>query len=376
MSGWHQQALRIAHTIEKGFDRLRFRLKERLGRIGPVQIVPYRGYGGADRFVLQGRVLEASGLDTPTDRSSTWDNLRATYHRFESDEIPDVRVRMRFQGAEQVTRTDDEGYFQFGGVPSGTLAPDHTWHEVALELLDEVGSQQEPVQATGEVLMPAVDCAFGVISDLDDTVIQTHATNRLKMFQLTALGNAHTRLPFKGVAAFYQALHQGPAGCGRNPVFYLSSSPWNLYDLLVDFLELQGLPKGPLLLRDLGLDRQKFIKSGHGTHKLAQIDRLFEMYPDWPFILIGDSGQHDPEIYKQAVERHPDRVLAIYIRDVSTPRRASAVQALAAEGAASGVPMQLVPDSEAAAKHAIAEGFISESALSRVRSAKAGDEHA
>jgi phosphatidate phosphatase APP1 len=367
---------RAAHAVERRFDQLRFRLKKRLGRVGPVQIFPYRGYGSADRFFLEGRVLEASGLDTPTDRSSVWDNLRATYHRFESDEIPNVRVRMRFQEAEQITRTDDEGYFQFEFAPTASLSPDHAWHSVALRLLDSVGSQDQPVQATGNVLVPAAGCAFGVISDLDDTVIQTHATNRLKMFQLTALGNARTRLPFEGVAAFYRALHRGLEGRPRNPVFYVSSSPWNLYDLLVDFLTLKGLPKGPLLLRDLGLDRQKFIKSGHGTHKIAQVDRLFEMYPDLPFILIGDSGQHDPEIYKQVVERDPDRVLAIYIRDVSTPRRAREVQALATDVEAAGVPMQLVPDTEAAAEHAVAKEFIPESALPRVHRAKVSDEQA
>jgi phosphatidate phosphatase APP1 len=183
-------------------------------------------------------------------------------------------------------------------------------------------------------------------------------------------------LPFEGVAAFYRALHRGLEGRPRNPVFYVSSSPWNLYDLLVDFLTLKGLPKGPLLLRDLGLDRQKFIKSGHGTHKIAQVDRLFEMYPDLPFILIGDSGQHDPEIYKQVVERDPDRVLAIYIRDVSTPRRAREVQALATDVEAAGVPMQLVPDTEAAAEHAVAKEFIPESALPRVHRAKVSDEQA
>ena len=218
-----------------------------------------------------------------------------------------------------------------------------------------------------DVLVPPSDCDFGVISDIDDTVVRTQATNLLKMARITFLGNARTRLPFKGVAAFYQALQQGPAEDGRNPLFYVSSSPWNLYDLLVHFFELQGIPQGPLLLRDLGLDREKFIQTGHRHHKRAQIERLFLRYPDLAWILIGDSGQKDPEIYRDVVRRHPGRVLAIYIRDVSRRRRDRAVRALGDAASDEGVPLHLVADTAEAAEHAAASGFITPGAVAAVR---------
>jgi phosphatidate phosphatase APP1 len=349
------------------------RLKTRLGLLDPIHIVPYRGFGNADRMTLMARVLEDKGIEAPGEDDDKWDNLLNAYRRFASDEIHDVRVRLAFKGTEQVEPTDDDGFARFVFAPSEPLPGDRLWHEVELELLDDdlldgVSEGQEgPVTATGKVIVPPPGCTFGVISDLDDTVIRTHATNWRQMARLTFLGNAHTRMPFDGVAAFYQALQEGVEGEARHPFFYVSSSPWNLYDLLVDFLELQTIPKGPLLLRDLGLDENKFIKTGHGKHKTAQIERVFDTYPDLPFVLVGDSGQRDPEIYRDVAKRHPDRVTAIYIRDVTTPARDREVHAIADEvEEATGIAMVLVDDSRAAAEHAAEHGLIRPDAIDAV----------
>ena len=112
---------------------------------------------------------------------------------------------------------------------------------------------------------PLKRARFGVISDIDDTIVSSHVANKLKMILTAALSNSRTRKPFAGVAAFYRALH-----AGVNPFFYVSKSPWNLYAPLVEYLEVQGLPLGPLLLRDFGLLRQKEHKRegdrGHPDH--------------------------------------------------------------------------------------------------------------
>ena len=134
------------------------------------------------------------------------------------------------------------------------------------------------------------------------------------------------------MAAFYQALQLGDTGKVFNPIFYVSSSPWNLYDLLTDFMDVHAIPTGPLFLQDFGLDRDKFISADHDEHKITHIERLLDLYPKLPFILIGDSGQADPEIYSTILEKYPTRILAIYIRDIhpehaagrARPRRAGA----------------------------------------------------
>jgi phosphatidate phosphatase APP1 len=142
-------------------------------------------------------------------------------------------------------------------------------------------------------------------------------------------------------------------------VFYVSSSPWNLYDLLDDFLALRGFPAGPLFLRDWGIRPREGGLRDHRTHKLATIRRLLEVYPQLPFLLIGDSGQSDPEIYAEVVRSFPGRVPAVYIRDVSrTPAREAAIAALARAVTAAGSSLLLARDSYAVARDAAARGWI------------------
>ena len=209
---------------------------------------------------------------------------------------------------------------------------------------------------------------------MDDTIIKTNATRLLQMARLTFLHNARTRTPFKGVAAFYQALCEGMRGAEPNPIFFISSSPWNLYDLLTDFMALHGIPKGPLLLRDFGINGSQFMTSSHHSHKTKHIARLLHTYADLSFVLIGDSGQHDPEIYSQTVADFPGRIRAIYIRDVSQAARATTVRRLADDLNVYEVPMLLAPDTLRAAQDAAVRGLIDPAALNTIEKAKARDE--
>jgi phosphatidate phosphatase APP1 len=223
------------------------------------------------------------------------------------------------------------------------------------------------VAGAGQVQIPPRDAGFGIISDVDDTVLQTGATSLGSMLRVTLLQNAHTRLPFDGVSAFYQALHAGPDRTGANPIFYVSSSPWNLYDFLVDFFAIQSLPAGTLFLRDLGLEADRFLQSSHADHKLTQIERVLHAYPDLPFVLVGDSGQRDPEIYLDTVREFPGRVRAVYIRNVTAARRAAEVECIAGQVRALGADFLLVTHTAAAAEHAAANGLIHPAAVDEVR---------
>jgi phosphatidate phosphatase APP1 len=240
---------------------------------------------------------------------------------------------------------------------------------VQLELVDFPQRHQplEEVHAVGKVMLPPPDAQFGVISDLDDTVLQTDVLSVLKMARNTFLRNSRTRLPFEGVAAFYRALQAGTNDT-FNPIFYVSSSPWNLYDLLVDFFEVRGIPLGPLFLKDLGLTPYQFISAGHRQHKFGVIQKLLEDYPTLPFLMIGDSGQRDPEIYLEVARQYPERIRAIYIRDV-TPgsKRDRAVLQMADSLKALNIDLVLVPDTVGAAEHAVLKGWIPESALMDIR---------
>jgi phosphatidate phosphatase APP1 len=206
-----------------------------------------------------------------------------------------------------------------------------------------------------------------VISDLDDTVIRTGVTSKLRMARTVLFGNARTRAPFPGVAAFYRALQQGSGAAPFNPIFYVSSSPWNLHDLLAEFLSLQKIPLGPLLLRDWGLSGE-VLPTSNEQHKMRAIERIMTHFPTLPFILVGDTSQEDPEIYSRVVQTYPNRIPAVYIRNVEArPERVEAIRALAAEVEKAGSALVLADDTLAAAEHALSRGWIAPAALAEIR---------
>jgi phosphatidate phosphatase APP1 len=242
---------------------------------------------------------------------------------------------------------------------------DLLWDNAIASLADGTLLTPQPVLQVGP------RARFGVISDIDDTILQSSITDWKTAAQLTFLHNARTRKPLAGVAALYRALQ-----ATHNPIFYVSSSPWNLYDLLEDFMELNGIPFGPIHLRDLGTDPGKFIKSaGHG-HKLERAIHLIERFPQLRWVLLGDSGQADAELYAEAARTHPDRIAAIYIRDVD-PDVDSPLD-LGVDGhiqriAGTSVPMLRVADSAAIARHAAGLGLLDAASIAAIDAEVARD---
>jgi phosphatidate phosphatase APP1 len=342
---------------------------------GPAIIVPYMSYGSADCLTLRGRVLKDEGYAPPDASHSGLRNLVELYKRLGSDEVPGATLHASFNGIEQTIVTDDSGYFHAAFRLPQPLASSG-WHTVRLTLQDPAPRAGPPAEAEARVLVPPASARFGVISDIDDTVLWSNVTSKLRMLKMLAMSNAHTRKPFKGVTAFYRALHDGPDGGAGNPLFYVSSSPWHLYTPLVDFMASQSLPPGPLLLKELGV-RNLFGAGSHMDHKLTHIRQIVETYTQLPFVLIGDSGQQDPEIYREVVRLYPDRIRAIYIRSVDPdPARIEAIDRLAAEVRSSGAQLVLAPDSEFAATHAAGEGLIAAAAVADVRADKRDDQPA
>lgn len=369
--------LKVADTTERALDRLRFGLKWRYDLWDHLRVQPYRGFGtrgggsdgdGGGRVHLRGRVLDDRHLGKPHPQQTTWQNAVNTLRRIKSDELPGARVRLELDGERpRRATTDEDGFFTFD-FRRETAWPEGVWQEGRLALEAPTPDDPEKAAATGRVLVPRAEAEFALVSDLDDTVIRTGAASKLQMARVVLLNNANTRAPFPGVSALYRALAEGPDAEGHNPIFYVSSSPWNLYDMFQGFFETQGIPSGPLFLKDYGITPERFFKTGHGEHKTERIERLAETYPDLRFVLIGDSGQHDPEIYRQLVGDHgPERIRAVFIRDVTTPERDAEVHAIARQVERMGVPMFLVEDTAEAAARAAELDLLTEDAAEAVR---------
>jgi phosphatidate phosphatase APP1 len=339
------------------------------------EIICYRGYGNHERAWVHGRVVEKRNIGASTDTDSTLLNLLNTYRRADSDPLRYAPVSIEYAGTTMAMKADDEGFFGDWISLTAPPADGKEWQEYITTLTVPAAPDSDPIKGTGEILNLPPTAKFGIISDIDDTVIQSRVANFLQAARTVMLGNARTRLPFPGVAAFYRALRDGTEGKSENPVFYVSSSPWNIYDVIGEFMDLQNLPKGPLLLRDWDISLSALDATRHFAHKGVAIRKILQLYPELPFILIGVSSQHDPEIYRQIVGEFPGRIVAVYIRDVTrTVERSTSVKHLAEEILAANSTLILSEDTLGAARHAAEHGWISDKALPEIGEEKKADE--
>ena len=150
-----------------------------------------------------------------------------------------------------------------------------------------------------------------MVSDIDDTILHTGAQRVVAMIRQTLVGSELTRTPFIGAPELYRALARRrpptttrsstsppapgtcTASCERS--WSIAGFPWARCSCATCWAPTPIAPT---------------------SHKADRIDEILELHPELPFVLIGDSGQHDPEIYAEAVRRHPGRILAVYIREV------------------------------------------------------------
>ena len=278
--------------------------------------------------------------------------------------VGDATLAVSFAGTRQLVGTDRDGYFRVHLRPAEPVPPDRLWHTMKLELLAPPFSQVDAA-----VFIPPPTARFVVISDIDDTVMHTGVGNKVSMLWRLFLQRAENRVAFPGVATLLQALHRGVDGTGHNPMLYVSRAPWSIYEVLESFFRQHDIPVGPVLfLREWGMTVQRPLPRRGKGHKLELIRHMLALYHDLPFVLIGDSGQRDPEIYAQLVREHPGRVLAIYIRRVSRGTdRQQAIERLAAEVAGAGSSLLLAGDSSVMAEHAADHGLITAAAMTAVR---------
>lgn len=309
------------------------------------RIEPYLGHGGAGGVVVRGRVFD----DPPVSEAVEGEGVRAavlrTLRHFVTDELPGVPLRIRVGDACAEAVTDGEGYFRVELHPHPDLLTS-PWTQGTVELADAYRGLTAPHTTALRVRVPGTDARFGVLSDVDDTILETGVQRVGRMVRQTFTGSALTRSPFPGAAELYRDLSRG-----TNPVFYVSSSPWNLHAFLEAFLRHRDFPMGPLLLRDL-------LGTAVGREQKSQrIEEILELHPDLPFVLIGDSGERDPEIYAETVRSHPGRILAVYIREVRLDPGDGRVEAIS-DGWEHEVPFVLAADTDAVRRHAAGLGLL------------------
>ena len=281
----------VTWRLEKVLDRMvGQRDKRRL-------IEAYIGYATPQHLVVRGRVLTSLRRAQAMPTQSRWANFKEMFALFLTDEVAGVTV-----AADNVTAvSDEEGYFTLM-LPRENQSG---WVDI------DVTIQGQSSTAICPVMIANSAARFAVISDIDDTMLQTGAYSLVKNLWTSLTGNIKTRRIFPDAIEFMDNLSES----GRNPIYYVSSSPWNLHHFLVSVFERSGLVRGPKFLRDLGVSETQFITGTHGDHKGASIDAIIAANPQLPVILVGDTGQHDAFVYADAIRRHGGQILAVVLRE-------------------------------------------------------------
>lgn len=349
-------AKRVEHLIEFSTDHRLF------GSRGDwrVGVRTYPTYGAADKVCFRGRVLRDHAHSEPTVNDRWWRNFIRTFHSLESDEVGGAVVELTFLDNRRSVTADSEGYIDevIEIDPETPVEPGWTEIKARIQSLP-YGTASEDTFCC-RCMIPDSDAEFGIISDIDDTVLVSNVTQVWMMLKLLLFGNATTRAAVPGTPAIYQSMVGGRQGDGNNPVFYVSSSPWNLHPMLTTFMAAVGLPAGPLMLRDLGMGRDAENGLNHG-HKETKIRHILETYPNRRFVLLGDAGQEDAAIYSRICDARSEQIIVAYIRQLDTMPSPRVVQAVA-HATDNGTPMFLLPGTESIALDLRKRGLIPDDA--------------
>ena len=326
----------------------------------PLQIIVFQSYGTDSHLYIRGRALEDESIDLEGKHPIKL--LINAYKRFEADEIKNTPLRLKLPNNTEIeTVTDNDGYFlvDVNVLNLKSLTNAEGWLQVEVSYKDFTNKRviQLKNRFPGEMLIPELSSSFGVASDIDDTILHTGLVSTLKwrVIYNTFLKTAKNRVPLEGAAEFYHLLHRGKCGTQSNPIFYVSHSPWNMYRYLEFFLKKNNFPKGPILLREFGkfLGRKDRSEKPQKQHEIINI---LKTYAELKLILIGDSGEHDADIYLEIAEAYPERILAIYLRSVKHKKKMLRVKQVYEHY--KSIPVLMVESSKQAIEHARQNGFI------------------
>ncbi len=287
---------RLPARLEDQFHKFREKRARRRG-LTPV-VIAYTGYGSTTWIRVLARVLLA--------RPGAVDEIRYKkirgWRSFTSVPVADAVVTVTIDGTEYTIIADRGGVID--DVIEVSLTPG--WHTVTL-----TSETSNPAEEPVFIVNPKA--TVGLISDIDDTVMVTLLPRPLLAAWNTFVLDEHARTPVAGMAVLYEKLVRDHPG---SPVVYLSTGAWNVAPTLTRFLSRHLYPPGALLLTDWGPTHDRWFRSGR-DHKVQSLIRLREEFPHLKWILVGDDGQHDEELYRNFATHHPDHVAAVAIRQLS-----------------------------------------------------------
>ncbi|HJV15282.1 MAG TPA: phosphatase domain-containing protein [Propionibacteriaceae bacterium] len=292
----HRRAVGIDYAVQ----RWRAERARKAGYI--TEVIPYTSYGSTSWLRILARVVLAKNSQRQTDLPT---GIRG-WRNFVGVPVENARVSVDTEAGSHEVQADHSGIIDV--VIDVDLEPG--WHQIGL-------SSDGSDIATALVFIVDPQTTFGVVSDVDDTVMVTALPRPLLAAWHTFVVNEHARATTPGMPVLYERLSTRYPGA---PFIYLSTGAWNVAPTLTRFLSRNLYPAGPLLLTDWGPTADSWFRSGR-QHKRSSLERLAREFPEIKWLLIGDDGQHDESIYGDFVAQHRDNVNAICIRQL-TPSEA------------------------------------------------------
>ncbi len=313
-----------------------------------LRIVAHRSLGDATTLTVCGQVVREAPTSTRRLQRAgaipAREHLASVYRAFDVEEVPHALLDVYCASVQVMAHCDARGFFCVDlpaprGQPwaSGRHLPTViVCHPPDSDEVEEGGASGDRHQSAlrydptpvvcddFEVFVPGVSATLAIVSDLDDTAMDTNTLSTCASIATVMFRSARNRDAVPGVPALYNALQAGPCEDSHNPVCYISSGAWNLYHTVVAYLDTHDMPPGSILLNDWGSRRRGFHAVGH-AHKSQHVRSLLARLPSLPFLLIGDDVQEDPEIYCEVAREHPGRIAAVWIRETrhdNTRRRA------------------------------------------------------
>lgn len=271
------------------------------------KIVGYRGLGNDSKTILIGHAFEKHKLIDTHPRHDRVHNFKQSIRRFRLKPLKLAEVNIKINGNIYQTQADKYGYFHCE-VNEATTS--HGWNPYQIKL-DSTKKWRH-----FEYYRPKSNNSTAVISDIDDTLLISHSTKLIRKVRLIMFKNAYTRKTTGLLKRMYMHWNDIEKGLVPEDYFFVSNSEWNLYDFLVDFFDHNELPKGVFLLQNLKRGLRDLLGSGkvNNNHKLESIQFLFSFFEQKDFVLIGDNGQKDLDIYHKIARKYPERVKGIIIR--------------------------------------------------------------
>lgn len=262
-------------------------------------VTPFPGYGGEDWVRVLGRVL----IVPPVKPIGTGEYAGVRgWRSFVSVPVGYAQVTITIAGVSHDVVADRGGVIDTS-LPA-RLQPGWQTFTMSVEGGDPVETR---------VFIVGADVRFGVVSDVDDTVMVTALPRPLLAAWNSFVVDEHARLPVPGMAVLLERITRDRPGA---PVVYLSTGAWNIAPTLIRFLRRHLFPPGSMLLTDWGPTHDRWFRSG-SQHKLANLRRLAREFPSVRWLLIGDDGQHDESIYTTFASEHPENVAGVAIRRLS-----------------------------------------------------------